>query len=290
MLLGALEAGGTKMVCAIVEDTGKVLDRYVLPNTLQEEVIPKMVDYFRGNKIQALGIGSFGPLDLNKNSENYGTITRTPKPGWDYVNFYKTFKDELGISVAIDTDVNVAVYGEVCLGTAKALESAIYITIGTGIGVGVYINGGLLHGLCHPEAGHIKLPRHPEDNYEGCCRFHKDCFEGMASGPALEKRWGKPGRELYDNLKVWELEAHYISEALFSYILTYAPQRIILGGGVMHKPDLLHLVRENVVRLIDGYVDFAPETIVVPALGDNVGVVGAALLGKTLLCKTDLQF
>lgn len=279
MLLGALEAGGTKMVCAVVDEKGKVYDRCVLPTTLPGEVIPQMVEYFRGNKIEALGIGSFGPLDLNKKSATYGSITRTPKAGWDYVNFYKSFKEQLGIPVAIDTDVNAAVYGEVCFGTAKALESAIYITVGTGIGVGVYINGGLLHGLCHPEAGHIMLPRHSDDQYEGCCRFHKGCFEGLASGPALEKRWGRPGRELYGDSKVWETEAYYIAQALFTYILTYAPQRIILGGGVMHNEVLLPMIRENVVKLIDGYLDFAPETIVAPALGDNVGVVGAAMLG-----------
>lgn len=271
------------MVCALVDETGKVYDKYVLPTTLPGEVIPKMVEYFQGNKIEALGIGSFGPLNLNKSSVDYGSITRTPKPGWDYVNFYKSFKEQLGIPVAIDTDVNAAVYGEVCFGTAQGLESAIYITVGTGIGVGVYINGSLLHGLCHPEAGHIRLPRYYEDTYEGCCRFHKDCFEGLASGPALEKRWGRPGRELYDKPKVWELEAYYIAQALFIYILTYAPQRIILGGGVMHNEALLPMIRQNVVKLIDGYLEFDPGTIVAPALGDNVGVVGAAMLGKKLI-------
>lgn len=279
MLLGGLEVGGTKMVCAITDEQGKVLERKTFATTLPEQNLPEMVEYFRQFKIAALGIGSFGPLDLRKASPNYGSITRTPKPGWDYVNFYQEFKQALGIPVGIDTDVNAAIFGEVCFGAAQALESAIYITVGTGIGVGAYINGGLVHGLAHPEAGHIRLVRHPEDSFEGCCRFHKDCFEGLASGPALQQRWGKPAAELYDNPKVWEIEAYYIAQAITNYVLTYAPQKIVLWGGVMHKPGLLELVREGVTRNINGYMDIGKDYIVEPALGEDPGIIGAAQLG-----------
>ena len=279
MLLGGLEVGGTKMVCAVTDEYGKVLDRGVFPTTVPKQNIPEMVEYFRQFELQALGIGSFGPLDLRKGSANYGAITRTPKPGWDYVNFYQEFKQALGIPVGIDTDVNAAILGEVCFGAAQGLESAIYITVGTGIGVGAYINGGLVHGLSHPEAGHLLLVKHPQDSYEGCCRFHGACFEGLASGPALQKRWGRPAAELYDRPQVWELESYYIAQAITDYILIYAPQKIVLWGGVIHKPGLLDMVREQVQQNINGYVELGENYIVEPALGENPGIIGAAQLG-----------
>lgn len=279
MLFGGLEAGGTKMVCAVTDEKGTILERMSIPTTLPKENIPTMVEYFKGFELAGLGIGTFGPLNLNPASSYFGAITRSPKRHWDYVNLCKEFHEALGIPVGIDTDVNAAILGEVCFGAAKGLESAIYITIGTGIGIGVYINGGLLHGLCHPEAGHIRLIRHPEDSYEGCCRFHKDCFEGLASGPALMYRWGKLAKELYDQPKVWEIESYYIAQAIATFILTYAPQKIVLWGGVMHNPRLLAMVREKVAKEIDGYFTLPEDLIVEPALGDNPGIIGAAQLG-----------
>ena len=279
MLFGGIEAGGTKMVCAVADEKGKLLDRISMPTTNPQENIEDMVKYFQGFNIAGLGIGSFGPLDLNPASPNYGAITRTPKEGWDYVNWYKAFSEALRVPVGVDTDVNAAILGEVCFGAAKGLESAIYITIGTGIGVGVYINGGLLHGLGHPEAGHMLLLRHPQDKYEGCCRFHKACFEGLASGPALQKRWGKPAVELYDKEEVWEIESYYLAQAITSYILTYAPQKIVLWGGVMHNEALFPMVRKKVLENINGYLDIPGNYIVAPALGDNPGIIGATQLG-----------
>ena len=279
MLFGGLEAGGTKMVCAVTDEKGTILERMSIPTTFPKENIPTMVEYFKGFELAGLGIGTFGPLNLNPASPDFGAITRSPKQNWDYVNLRKEFQEALGIPVGIDTDVNAAILGEVCFGAAKGLESAIYITIGTGIGIGVYINGGLLHGLCHPEAGHIRLIRHPKDSYEGCCRFHKDCFEGLASGPALMYRWGKLAKELYDQPEVWEIESYYIAQAIASFILTYAPQKIVLWGGVMHNPSLLAMVRQKVAREIDGYFALPEDLIVEPALGDNPGIIGAAQLG-----------
>lgn len=279
MLFGGLEAGGTKMVCAVADENGKLYDRISLPTTLPEKNIPEMVAYFKQFDIDGLGIGSFGPLDLHKESPTYGCITRTPKAGWDHVNFVKPFAEELNIPVFIDTDVNAAILGEVCFGAAKDLESAIYITIGTGIGVGVYINGGLLHGLLHPEAGHLMLHKHPQDSYEGCCRFHKSCFEGLASGPSLAYRWGKPAKDLYAKKEVWEIEAYYISQAVTSYILAYSPQKIVLWGGVMHNEKLFPMIREKVAANINGYLDLPEDYIVAPGLGDNPGIIGATQLG-----------
>ncbi len=289
MLFGGIEAGGTKMVCAVVDEKGKIFDRISFPTTLPEENIAYMVKYFKGFDIKGLGIGSFGPLDLNPLSVKYGSITRTPKAGWDFVNFVKPFEEALRIPVGIDTDVNAAIYGEVCFGAAQGLDCAIYITVGTGIGVGVYANGGLLHGLGHPEAGHILLIRHPKDTYEGCCRFHKACFEGLASGPALQARWGKPAAELYHRAEVWDLEAYYIAQAITNYILSYAPQKIILWGGVMHNPNLLELVNLQVKQNINGYLDLPENYIVRPQLGENPGIIGAAQLGYLAWQKKDVN-
>ncbi len=246
---------------------------------------PSRIGYFRQWDIRALGIGCFGPLDLNKQSKTYGYITKTPKKGWENCNIVGTFRDAFGIPVGFDTDVNGAVLGEVTWGAAKGLENAIYITIGTGVGVGVYLNGALLHGLVHPEAGHIMLSRHPEDSYEGKCPFHKNCVEGLAAGPAIEARWGKKGAELADRNEVWELEAYYIAQAIMNYILVYSPQKIILWGGVMHQEKLFAMVRKEVKRLLNGYVshemilESIDDYIVPPALGEDPGIKGAIRLG-----------
>ena len=199
------------------------------------------------------------------------------------------FEDALGVPVGFDTDVNGAVLGEVTWGAAKGLDSAIYITIGTGVGVGVYVNGGLLHGLVHPEGGHILLMKHPKDTYEGKCPFHKTCMEGLAAGPSIEARWGKKAAELADRDEVWELEAYYIAQAITDYILTYSPQKIILWGGVMHQEKLFGMVRKEVQRLLNGYVahemitERIDEYIVPPALGEDPGIKGAIKLGLDAL-------
>ncbi len=285
MLIGGIEAGGTKMVCAVGDENGNIKDRVSFPTRQPKETFEDMIGYFRQWDIRALGIGCFGPLDLNKQSKTYGYITKTPKKGWENCNIVGTFRDAFGIPVGFDTDVNGAVLGEVTWGAAKGLENAIYITIGTGVGVGVYLNGALLHGLVHPEAGHIMLSRHPEDSYEGKCPFHKNCVEGLAAGPAIEARWGKKGAELADRNEVWELEAYYIAQAIMNYILVYSPQKIILWGGVMHQEKLFAMVRKEVKRLLNSYVshemilESIDDYIVPPALGEDPGIKGASRLG-----------
>lgn len=289
MLIGGIEAGGTKMVCAVGDENGNLIDRASFPTRSPEETFADLTGYFRKWDIKALGLGCFGPLDLDKNSETYGYITKTPKPGWSDCDIAGTFQRELGVPVGFDTDVNGAVLGEVTWGAAQGCESAIYITIGTGVGVGVYINGRLLHGLVHPEAGHILLSRHPEDTYEGKCPFHKHCLEGMAAGPAIEGRWGRKAYELADRKEVWELEAFYIAQAVTNYILTYSPQKIIIWGGVMHQEKLFDMVRQKVVELLNGYVyhesilNHMDEYIIPPALGDDPGIKGAIKLGLLAL-------
>ncbi len=289
MLIGGIEAGGTKMVCAVGDENGVVKDRTSFPTRQPEETFADMIAYYRNWDIQALGIGCFGPLDLNRQSRTYGYITKTPKPGWGNCDIVGAFKDALGVPVGFDTDVNGAVLGEVTWGAAKGLDSAIYITIGTGVGVGVYVNGGLLHGLVHPEGGHILLIRHPKDTYEGKCPFHKNCVEGLAAGPSIEARWGKKAAELADRDEVWEMEAYYIAQAITDYILSYSPQKIILWGGVMHQEKLFGMVRKEVLNLLNGYVahemitEHIDQYIVPPALGEDPGIMGAIKLGLDAL-------
>lgn len=285
MVIGGIEAGGTKMVCAVGDENGMIIDRITFSTRLPKETFADMIGYFKEWDIEALGIGCFGPIDLNRQSRTYGYITKTPKRGWENCNIVGVFKDALGVPVGFDTDVNGAILGEVTWGAAKGMENAVYMTVGTGIGVGVYLNGALLHGLIHPEAGHILLIKHPEDSYEGCCPFHKNCAEGLASGPALEGRWGRKAAELAGQKKVWELEAYYIAQAVTDYILVYSPQRIILWGGVMHQNNLFAFVREEVKRFLNGYIshemicDDIEEYIVPPALGEDPGIMGAIRLG-----------
>ena len=288
MLLGALEAGGTKMVCAIGDETGKVIDRISLPTETPEITIPKMVEYFKQYPIEALGIGSFGPVDLNPASPTYGHITSTPKLAWKDFDFVTAMKDALNVPVGFDTDVNSSALGEATFGCMKGVENGIYITIGTGVGVGILTNGKLLHGMLHPEAGHILLPRHASDPYTGKCPYHKDCFEGLAAGPAIEARYGKKAFELADCEDVWELEAFYIAEALSTYILILSPEKIVLGGGVMHQEQLFPLIRKQVKTLLAGYIntkqlDDIDNYIVPPSLNDNQGIMGCLELAHMAL-------
>ncbi|MFQ9511846.1 MAG: ROK family protein, partial [Lachnospiraceae bacterium] len=208
-VIGALEAGGTKMVCAIGNEKGEILNRISIPTEKPEITIPKIFDYFNEKQIEALGIGCFGPIDLNWNSETYGYITTTPKLAWANYNIVGAFENALQVPIGFDTDVNGSALGEATWGCTKGYESSIYVTIGTGIGVGVISNGKLLHGMLHPEAGHVFVTKHPEDVFESSCPYHPNCFEGLASGSAIEARWGKKAIHLANRREVWELEAFY---------------------------------------------------------------------------------
>ena len=283
-LYGALEAGGTKMVCAIGDEQGNILHRVSIPTRTPAETMPEMTAFFRQHPIAALGIGCFGPVDLDKTSPTYGHITTTPKLAWANYPIVAEFEKALGIPVGFDTDVNAAALGEATWGCTRDVENSIYITIGTGVGVGVILNGKPYHGMIHPEGGHILLGRHPGDPMTGsACPYHENCMEGLAAGPAIEKRWGKKGAELSDRPEVWELEAWYIGQAVTNYILTLSPQRIILGGGVMHQESLLPLVRREVARQLNGYIrgkglNDLDTYIVGVSLNDNQGAMGAVKL------------
>lgn len=281
-MLGAIEAGGTKFVLAVGNHSGEILDKIVIPTEHPDITVPKVVDYFKDKKIERLGLGGFGPIDINQDSPTYGQLQKTPKTDWVDYPLGAVLQEKLGISVVIDTDVNVAAMSESKYGNATDVDSCLYITVGTGIGAGAYYHGQTLKGLSHPEMGHIKVRRHPEDTYKGTCPYHDDCLEGLAAGPALEKRWGKKGDQLADLPQVWEMEAYYLAQALTNYIYVLSPERIILGGGVMKQKQLFPLIRQNVIEMLNGYVsspyltkDKIDEYIVSPGLTDEAGVKGA---------------
>jgi fructokinase len=295
MLYGALEAGGTKMICAVGNENGQILDQVSIPTTTPEETMPKVIEFFKGkiegaesedDKLQALGIACFGPVDVRKNSKTYGNILYTPKIAWRNYPMVKAMKEALNdIPVGFDTDVNGSLLGEVTWGCAKGLTDAVYFTIGTGIGMGAMSGGNLIHGMLHPETGHLIMSRVPGDEYKGHCPSHGACFEGMASGPAIQDRWGKPAKELADDPAVWELEAKYIAQTLTAVTYMLSPQKIILGGGVMAQSQLFPLIRKYVLENINGYIDTKElrniNSYITPAaLNGNQGIMGAIRLAE----------
>ncbi len=292
-LYGAIEAGGTKFVCAVGTGPEDLRDEIRFPTTKPEETLKQALDYFRAaqtkyGKLAALGIGSFGPVDLNRQSPTWGSVTATPKPFWSDTPVAPVFQSALGIPVGFDTDVNGAVLGEHLWGAGQGLDNLIYLTIGTGVGGGVMINGTLVHGLVHPESGHILLPRDPAvDSFKGTCPFHDNCLEGLAAGPSFEKRWGKKGSELPPDHPAWELEAHYLALGLQSLLVILSPQRMILGGGVMDQPQLFPLVRAKLLKLNNNYIRHPSLTpagidsyVVPPGLGNRAGILGALALAE----------
>lgn len=289
MRIGAIEAGGTKIVCGIGNEQGMIEERISFPTEQPEPTIRRMIEYFKDKQAEAIGVGAFGPINIDPSSPEYGYVTTTPKPGWTNYPFLPELKRAFDIPIGWDTDVNAAAYGEAKWGAAKGLDSCVYYTIGTGVGVGVYAEGKLVHGMLHPEGGHILTRRHPDDQYEGFCPYHGDCLEGIAAGPAIERRWKVKGSELPPDHPAWAMEAFYIGQALAGTILLLSPKKIILGGGVMHQLQLFPMIREEVRRNLNGYVSAAAiledndDYIVPPGLGDNAGLCGSLALGLKAL-------
>ena len=283
--IAAIEAGGTKFICGIGNENGEILDKISIPTTTPEETMKMVVDYFKDKEFEAMGIGSFGPIDPVKGSEYYGYITKTPKPHWSDYNIVGELKKHFDVPMEFDTDVNSAALGESLWGAGQGLSSVVYITVGTGIGAGAVINGKMLQGLTHPEMGHIFVKRDKNDPYTGKCPFHKDCLEGLAAGPAIEERWGDKAYNLEERNEVWEMEAYYLSQALVNYILILSPQKIIMGGGVMKQSHLFPLIRKKVKETLNGYVhkkeilENIDNYIVYPGLKENAGLMGSLALG-----------
>lgn len=285
MRLGALEAGGTKMVCAVGNESGEIFERISIPTQSPETTIPRMIDFFKDQALDGLGIASFGPIELDEKNPRYGSILETNKVKWRNYNIRGAFAEALGCPVGFDTDVNGSVLGEVTFGQAKGKECVLYLTIGTGVGAGICIGGRLLHGMLHPEAGHVLITKQPQDTFEGNCCYHRNCLEGHAAGPAIEQRWGKRAEELADRTEVWELEADYIAQALVGYIMTISPNMLILGGGVMHQKQLFPLIRGKVSEYLGGYLKTEElqdmEHYIVPAsLQDDQGIMGCLELAR----------
>lgn len=289
MFIGALEAGGTKMVCAVFDLDGMLVKKIRIPTTTPEETMPKMFEFFHQYPIQALGIASFGPITLHKESEHYGEITTTPKVSWRNFNIYQAFMKEFSIPIALDTDVNVACLGEMKFGAALGCKSVVYITVGTGVGVGICVDGHILHGMMHPEAGHMLVKRHREDDFEGICGFHKDCIEGLCSGPAILARKNKPAELLEEDDCAWKFTAYYLAQMVVNLILTVSPEKVILGGGVLKREFLIARVREQTTAFLAGYVAteqlmHMDEYLVLPEGKELQGVRGAYLLAKDEIC------
>ncbi|MBP1969227.1 fructokinase [Virgibacillus natechei] len=280
MLLGGIEAGGTKFVCAVGDDSGRIINKISLPTVDPEETIKAVREFFNTYSIEALGVGSFGPIDLDVDSETYGTILNTPKTKWKHYDLLGNLKRAFQVPVYLDTDVNAAALGEYKYGVASDVKSCLYITVGTGIGAGFVQDGKTYIGKNHPEMGHIFVQQREDDTFAGSCPYHGACLEGLASGTAIEKRYGQKGVSLSDKEEVWELEAYYLAQAIVNYTMILSPEMIILGGGVMKQENLYPLIREKVLELVNGYVEIGSrsEFIVAPGLADEQGVKGALAL------------
>lgn len=285
-LVGGIEAGGTKFVCAIGTGPDDIRAEARMQTRMPVETLEEAAAFFRDQPAlpAAMGIGCFGPVDPQPASPTYGYITSTPKDGWANTDVAGYFRRALGVPVVFDTDVNAAVLGEHRWGAAQDVTTFLYLTIGTGIGGGALVDGKLLHGLLHPEMGHILVPRAPGDDFEGLCPYHHTCLEGMAKGPSLTARWGRPGPELPADHAAWTTEAHYLAMAVVNFVLTLSPERVIMGGGVMHQRQLFPLIRAAVREKLGGYVqkpeiiEHMDDYIVPPGLGDRAGVLGAMAL------------
>jgi fructokinase len=274
---GGVEAGGTKFVCAV--GTGPDdLERESFSTTSPDETLARAIAFFeRRGPVRSLGIASFGPVGLDPASESYGFITATPKAGWSHCDIAGRLGRALDVRVAIDTDVNAAALAEARWGSARGLQDVVYITVGTGIGGGALAGGTLVHGLVHPEMGHMRIPHdRAADPFPGICPFHGDCLEGLACGPAIEQRWGAAAQQLSADHPAWRLEARYLAAGIVNITTVLSPRRVILGGGVMEQAQLFPMIREELCALMNGYVavpDLAP-----PLLGGNAGVLGAIAL------------
>jgi fructokinase len=288
-IYGGIETGGTKWECAIGTGPDDVRATERLATSTPDETIGRAVAFFeREGPVDAVGIGSFGPVDARPGSPTWGHVTTTPKPGWAHTDVGQEIRRRLGVPVAFDTDVNAAALGEHRWGAAQGLDTFCYVTVGTGIGGGGMAGGALMHGLMHPEFGHLRIPHdREEDPFDGVCPYHGDCWEGLASGRAIEARWGRSAVELAHVEAVWRLEARYLALGLVAAICVLSPQRIVIGGGVMNGPGLLERVRGEVVALLNGYLDLTaagtdPDGYICPpALGARAGVLGAIALART---------
>lgn len=294
-LYGGIETGGTKTICGVGDSSGTIINKTAVSTAGPEATMEKIIEFFREihqkTPLSAFGIVSFGPIDVDLNSPTYGCITTTPKEGWAYFNIVNKIKQVFNLPVGFDTDVNGAAIGEARWGTGKGINNLLYWTVGTGIGAGGVLSGKLMHGLIHPEMGHAYVPYNKtKDPFDGICSYHGNCLEGLASGPAIEKRWNvERATDLPPDHMAWDLEAEYLGYAIANCILMASPQKIIIGGGVMNNKELYPKIRKKVAEFLYGYVKHESvlvnlnEFIVPPELGDYSGVYGAIALAEMQL-------
>jgi fructokinase len=293
---GGVEGGGTKFNCMIATGPDDVVAVTTIPTTNPQVTLDAVIRFFEesiaDNSLAAVGVGSFGPVDLDAASPTFGHITTTPKLGWQFTDIVGPLRRRLRVPVGFDTDVNAAALGEYRWGAAQGADPVVYITVGTGIGGGAYVNGQPLHGLIHPEMGHLLMPAIDGDDFPGTCPFHGRCLEGVASGPALGARTGKPAKELTPDDPVWELEARYLATAVVDIIYIASPRRVVLGGGVMEQRHLFPRIHKHVIQLTNGYLqhpavqtDGIASYIVPPGLGTRCGMLGAVELARLTVAK-----
>jgi fructokinase len=290
---GGVETGGTWTVCALGTNPADIRARERFPTSDPARTLAQIVDFFRRHeRPAAVGIGSFGPVDLDPASPGWGEVTSTPKPGWRHSPVASVIARELDVPVRFDTDVTAAAIGEYRWGAGRGAASLAYLTVGTGIGAGLLLDGKPWHGLVHPEPGHMRIPHdHDADPFPGICPVHGDCFEGLASGPAIAARWGTPGERLEAGHRGWALEARYLALGIVNILLTVSPHRVIAGGGVFEHPGLHATVRENVQELLGGYLEVSllreeiDRYLVAPGLGDDAGVLGAIAMAADVVAS-----
>lgn len=284
-MYGTIEAGGTKFVCALGNERFEVVKRESFPTTTPEETMERVYQFFDGTNLTAMGVGSFGPIDINPASPTYGYITHTPKTKWKHYNLLEAVKSRYQVPTGWTTDVNLSALGESYNGAGQGKRSILYLTVGTGIGGGAVVDGRILEGFGHPEMGHITVPKHPDDReFAGICPYHGDCLEGLSSGPTIDARLQKKGVELPEDHPIWDVFAHYLAHGVLNYTMMLRPERIILGGGVMKSPLLLSKVQKLFTRLVNDYVELPdPESYLVrPAHGDNAAVIGGFVLAEQI--------
>jgi fructokinase len=274
-IFGGIEAGGTKFVCGVGTGPDDIVTTEI-PTVSPAETITEAVSWLSSKgKLNAIGIGSFGPVELNPDSPSWGHITSTPKAAWRNFDLAGSIREALGVPIRFDTDVNAAVLGEARWGAAREIANCLYLTVGTGIGGGAIVSGRLLHGLTHPEMGHVRIPHDfAEDPFTGACPYHRDCLEGLASGPAIQARWGIKPEALAPDHRAWALEAKYLAYGIANYVCTLSPERVLLGGGVMRQAGLYPAINAELERIMAGYVSKLP-TVMPPELGTRAGVLGA---------------